>query len=388
MVRHGIPGAVPLRVGLLLALVATPLVAQRTWIVDAANAPGTDFLDLPPAVAAAQAGDRILMRAGMYQGATIRHALRIVGEPGARLGFVDQLVVEQLPAVETVEVTGLGFENLFGPGLMVRDNLGVVTMHDIQIGSSAITTTIELVDNRYVALSGDLPPVEAESSLLSIDSALIRAGTPFQAGVRLDGCQAFLSDLDVTGGAGSPSGNPLAGWPGVGIDAVQNTVLHISGTVIARGGSPNGHPSRTAPGLALRDSTAFVDPGATFVGSQGPATFLSNSQLIQQTVAGLAVSGGSIGGTLQIVMSAPAGLPATLVASGAAAPIALPFGTLIVDAVTAVSVAVGSTTSPGLVSPLLAVPADPGLAGTQLHFQGAFLQPALTLSNPASVVLR
>ena len=42
------------------------LVLPTIWIVDAANGPGTNFLDLPPAVAAAASGDTIIVRAGSY----------------------------------------------------------------------------------------------------------------------------------------------------------------------------------------------------------------------------------------------------------------------------------------------------------------------------------
>jgi hypothetical protein len=47
--------------GLVLAC-----VLPTTWIVDANSGPGTHFTDLPPAIAAAQSGDTILVRTGNY----------------------------------------------------------------------------------------------------------------------------------------------------------------------------------------------------------------------------------------------------------------------------------------------------------------------------------
>ena len=47
------------------ALLLATLV-QTIWIVDAANGPGTNFTDLPAAVAAAISGDTILVRPGTY----------------------------------------------------------------------------------------------------------------------------------------------------------------------------------------------------------------------------------------------------------------------------------------------------------------------------------
>src|SRR5687767_11860601 len=46
----------------ILLLILLPTI----WIVDASNGPGTNFTDLPPAVAAAASGDTILVRPGTY----------------------------------------------------------------------------------------------------------------------------------------------------------------------------------------------------------------------------------------------------------------------------------------------------------------------------------
>ena len=48
---------------LFAVLVVGVLPAQRTWIVDKKGGPGVDFTDIPPAIAAATAGDRIEVRA-------------------------------------------------------------------------------------------------------------------------------------------------------------------------------------------------------------------------------------------------------------------------------------------------------------------------------------
>ena len=63
-------------VGCLLAavsmVVASPIGAKgMTWIVYAANGRGTSFTDIPPALAAAQNGDKIVVRSGRYLGGTI-----------------------------------------------------------------------------------------------------------------------------------------------------------------------------------------------------------------------------------------------------------------------------------------------------------------------------
>ncbi|HLU38404.1 MAG TPA: hypothetical protein VK081_03410, partial [Planctomycetota bacterium] len=85
---------------LLLAVLATApaALAQRTWVVDVNNGPGTDFFDIPPAVAAAAPGDLIVVRAGQYNGFSTNKGLRMVGEgavllapsaPGGKALIVD-----------------------------------------------------------------------------------------------------------------------------------------------------------------------------------------------------------------------------------------------------------------------------------------------------------
>jgi len=54
-----------IRYPLLLALlVATAAAQDGVLVVDAAGGPGSQFTDIPPAVAAARPGDRIVVRAG------------------------------------------------------------------------------------------------------------------------------------------------------------------------------------------------------------------------------------------------------------------------------------------------------------------------------------
>lgn len=58
-------------------LLASPALAH-TWIVDAAG--GGDFLDLPPAIAAATSGDILLVMPGNYSAFTLDKALVILGQ--------------------------------------------------------------------------------------------------------------------------------------------------------------------------------------------------------------------------------------------------------------------------------------------------------------------
>jgi hypothetical protein len=87
---------------LLALLLTSALPCQRTWIVDASNGTGANFTDLPPAFAAASAGDTILVRAGAYSTASVNKPLRVLGAPGALLGTGNPcLTISGIPAGAT-----------------------------------------------------------------------------------------------------------------------------------------------------------------------------------------------------------------------------------------------------------------------------------------------
>src|SRR5262245_55324065 len=69
----------------VLTLLALSLPAQQTFVVDASNGPGAHFTDLPPALAAANDGDTVVVRAGTYSRASTTRGIRLLGEPGATI---------------------------------------------------------------------------------------------------------------------------------------------------------------------------------------------------------------------------------------------------------------------------------------------------------------
>lgn len=374
------------RLALALGLLTATGIAQRTWIVDAANGPGTDFTDLPPALTAATAGDRIVIRAGSYTGGATEKPLRLVAEPGAGLSVFNSLIVRRLPAGTAFEISGLRIESApFGFGLHVLDNLGVVTLRDLT-GPPLTPVTVALRNNEYVALSGHMPPVYATDSTLAVSSASIAPSGTGQDALKAIDCTIFVSDSTLTGGPGSPSGNPLASGPGTGIYVTGGT-LRISGTVVAQGGPAMGLNPRNAYGLAARDSDVTIDPGATFVGTLGPAIWTLGGQLTYVPVPGLGVTSAPPGGTVQAALTAPAGTPAVLAASAFAAVAPSVFGMLVLDPLSTVTVTSGTTSPQGVLGASIPVPPTASLRGTPVHFQGIVALPGLELTTPASIVL-
>jgi len=86
------------------------LAGQRTWIVDPERRAGTDFTDLPPAIAASSPGDTIQVRASgarVSLAASTNKGLTILGE-GAAHSLVGTLSVHDVPTGERFVIRDLG----------------------------------------------------------------------------------------------------------------------------------------------------------------------------------------------------------------------------------------------------------------------------------------
>ena len=102
-------------VALACAIMAASISAQtQVLVVDASNGPGTNFLDLPPAVSAANPGAIVIVRPGTYSAIVVDKGITILGDLGANIGnitttFQVALRVENLPASQNFTLSDLGF---------------------------------------------------------------------------------------------------------------------------------------------------------------------------------------------------------------------------------------------------------------------------------------
>jgi hypothetical protein len=109
------------------------LWVPTNWVVDAANGPGTNFLDLPAAIAAAADGDTILVRAGSYTGFLIQNKALTIRGAGRGTTFVGDAAgaqpshVDATPAGLEVVLSGLTLRGPSG-GLVVQGNAHVVLL--------------------------------------------------------------------------------------------------------------------------------------------------------------------------------------------------------------------------------------------------------------------
>ncbi|MEM7203003.1 MAG: hypothetical protein AAF628_22275 [Planctomycetota bacterium] len=132
-------------------LLASPVLAQQTLIVDAAGGPGSQFTDIQPAVDAAQTGDLVQVRPGTYTRFTVAgKGIRVAGERGGAVTVVDGVTVTTVPAGTATTLSG--FEVVDGAtvhALQIRSNRGAVHVD----GLSLTGDTISIDDSALVSMT-------------------------------------------------------------------------------------------------------------------------------------------------------------------------------------------------------------------------------------------
>lgn len=331
---------------LTLALVA---LLPTIWIVDANNGPGTNFTDLPAAVAAAQNGDTLLVRAGVYTAFVVSgKALTIRGE-GTAATVVQHPVplpsdyrmttFETTPPGQTCYLAGIRFAptaSFFEPALKVRSDARLVAM-DCEFThllggplASGVLVQGELHAQRCSIRGGD-----------GLFNGAVTGGLG-AAGVDVTGSGRFAADACTlqggTGVGGSPFGALVPPTGGIGLLLQQSAIATVAGCNL-RGGNagppgPFGQPSVGGLGvyaggtsfLRLAGTAAHEVRGGTSVsGTHTPAMQLDNQgaivhgaiQLLASTPGGPTISGSGAA----LVVARPArpafALTATLLPSGA-----------------------------------------------------------------------
>ncbi|MBK8095547.1 MAG: hypothetical protein IPK26_00455 [Planctomycetes bacterium] len=319
----------PWVVGSLLA----SLSAQRTWIVDSMGGPGVDFTDLPAAVGAASAGDRIEVRPGapglVYTGFTTNRGLTVLGIGGAiQLLPSPTITVSGLPAGEQFRLAG--FTTLRGHELRIAvtacaGQVHLENLHALEPGffmpptPSVLIADSPLVTMRDVETFGS-PAVRIERSRavlancrLGLSSIGLGAGTGLEA---IDATVSisepiFRTGITVPAIVGTRSAIRIGGST-AGLVAAGDAQWGVPGTpIIANGGTITVDPNVQLQ--ASPSSAPAITGTATVVFAPEPATWTSAAHPGQaMTVQASAPIGAAVVGIL--------GLPA--------APFALPIGEL------------------------------------------------------------
>jgi hypothetical protein len=338
------------RLALGIVLAAAPAAAQ-TFVVDAANGPGTNFTDLPAAVAAAPSGAVLHVRPGTYTPFTIANkSLKVIGHRSATGAFPNLvgnlfargLAIGPLSANQSVTVSGLDAKDLqtqIPPFLFnVTDCAGPVVLEDMALSFQVpLHMTIRNCANVHCArvtlgafvITGS-PPTQPPLTVLGSSVELHRLAT---TGYRQtttfltasDGMwinqqsRVVLVDSGVSGGVGLASGAN----GGSGIFVGGGSTLHAFGTGSISGGSGSfiGTFGAGGDGLVLSSGSTARIRGVSLNGGFGTPsgqTFRKDAgSTIDYDPSGIgpsAIVTGTVqpGNTVQYTLNARPGSPAAL----------------------------------------------------------------------------
>lgn len=395
----------------VFTLVTVPCLAQgRVWTVDAANGPGTDFLDLPPAVAAAVDGDVVRIRSGTYSAISTGKALALVGTAG--------VVVQGAFAVPPVDVVGLPARGVFAmrdvtlaytvyAAAVFRQCAGAVVLQNVNAQSTppwsasiAIENCAGVVVDRCgigtpngLALTVHASKVAISGCVLRGQGAVAdpRVGSAFSAPGLLvvNGSQVSLGDTTASGGGGVHEwpffGNYRPSAPGLRVVASDVTIAR--GCAIAAGtGATLTQPVSAIDG----NGTVHIDPAVSLTPYAAAPPIGAGITVQQRAVAGLGAAGGELGANVQLTLRSEPGTPFVLGVATAAPPLATPFGNLFLDPGSLLVLLGGNQAATGTSTFVVPLPADPHFFGLPLVFQAAAadLGGRVDLTNATAIVAR
>ncbi len=366
-------------------LIPTALTAQKTWVVDASNGPGTNFTDLPAAFAAVADGDRVIVRKGTYTPGRLDKAIRLVAETGAVVTISrTDFLVTGIAAGKTCVIHGLRFQAAFlaRGKVYVQDNDGLIVFANIRVELFTASNGLYVHRTKAMTLTDSIvqPQLTVEEAELS---AARCAFGPFANGAVRMGIFGYKCTLDLAqcivlgfnGGGHAPSLPAMR----VGLSSVV-----IRGTKDSQylGGTYNGQaasPSIDGGG----NSTLVVDPAVVL--SPPPTKMLS---ITKKRLPALYARGGKLGGTLDLEILSPVSHPYVIAVAMPTLPFDLPFGRQWLDIPTEIFLAFGVQGSGEYMRHSYSIPNNPVFRGLALGFQalsGAGAAAALT--NPVIPVL-
>lgn len=324
-------------VGAAILLVGT-CSAQSFYVVDGLNRPGTNFLDLPAAEAAAQHGDTIQLRSdgGSYTAVATGKALTIVGSPGGIAYFSGAgpgFVITGIPAgrefvLRNVELYAAGSST---PRLVVQACLGRVHLQNVHVNDYTGAPALDVfacpaVTVRDSELYG-FPGLAARNATIAVSGTRLygrpaaSTGAPAFPGARLQDTSAWLTNVQMVGGNAWGQQPPAAGLELVGAS------VSLTGTTTAARAQAGYLGSFAAPGLVAvvpaitgQNSLLRLDPGVV-LGSTGGAPFVRGVTLTNATVAALSVGGDT---TLHAAFDGGAGAAQVTVLGLPADPVQIP----------------------------------------------------------------
>lgn len=346
-------------VSVAMACTGAPAAQGTTWIVDRNNGPGTNFLDLPPALAAAQTFDRIIVRGGNYTGGTIDKGIWVLAEPGA-----SPTVVPPAAGQPGIRVTGIAADlhvvvagllpypvvfPLFGvpaptsfleltncpgrvhinqsaidmtyarpefaaspPAISITD-CGHVTIHEVTVvGMTTMggaTTNVAISDSSFVGHPHIRP---GPGGCLYAETAILKGS----------GASLTLSRTNVYGGGAATFFCGTSSQPAITAYGGRITVAGSAQTVISAGVYPNGSRAPAIGYIGFGAGTIVeVDPRVSLVSANGAPLVASQHQLTRPSIPFVSANDVAPGGTVDVDLVATQGDIAEIYLSLSSGPI-------------------------------------------------------------------
>ncbi len=379
--------------GAILGVAAALPSQGNVIVVDAAGGPGSQFSDLPSAIAAAVSGDTLDVRVGEYTGFSTNKGLHIQGVPGVlinRLPNILQLFNVSIPAGERftmrdVEVSSPatllpnGFSNCLGN--VVLENVSMAALSR----PLAITQCASVEAEQF---SGALLISDSSVSLENCALLGVRSGRLDQSpAVSATRSNVVISGSTVRGGVNTSFfAGPI---PAVRLNAAQLTLLGFgSMDEVVAGTALNG--SQVPTSAVIGTGSVLFDGGLSVMGVYGAPPFAPGIAVTTTDLPALRTTGGLLGGVVQIELRAPASEVWFLAIGFPTSPVAVPglLGEFWLDG--AQLMAVGGTGATGQVVTSLQTVNDPAFLGLHLGWQAVttLVSEAPRFSNLATVSIR
>jgi hypothetical protein len=270
----------------LATLSLATLASASTYVVDAANGPGTDFTDIPPAITAAQPGDVLLVLAGTYSAFTLDKPIAILGQ-SVGVTVNGSATVTGIPSGTIASLVSLRFIGPLQigscPGTVVGDSLLVSTdtsingSADVRLrlvtpattianpGLSVSTSRVEIVDSLFRGTHG-----------IDLTCSWLQAG-PGGNAVHVSSGDVHFARCNVMGGQGGsgfcidPGLCPDGGDGGYGVVLDPGTTCLVTGITDfgvsgGLGGTSCGIPGSHGIGVKLGAGAGLRYSGATIGG--------------------------------------------------------------------------------------------------------------------------
>ena len=389
-----------------LSLLSTfgSLPAQKQWVVDILNRPGTDFVDFPPALQAAADGDCIFLRSypvtggGRYTGADIAKAVTLIGEGSEPIRLDKGQVgcrVSNIPLGKAFRMSHVMMEAVATfvncAGQIHLDTIGPVPSTATALdfaGCSAVT-----IVNSKISGFININAMTCVASNITATSCTFTGGTvyslasPGSPAIVSTASSLTLNQCVATGGT-VLLGWPLQPWPAI---LAQSSNLRISGVAGPRYESRYDAGTGSIVTIHAIDTTGgsvILDPRTLVLDSNwNPESVWGTAQvaLVQQPF--LTCASALRGASFTLTLNGQAGDGFGTMVALPAPPLSTPWGDWWLDANTLAILDLGTLGVLGTRALTIPVPATAAIAGLPLAFQTFAGQGNTAILTPAVVTV-